>query len=83
MLPSPNPSTETSPSRLNSATSDRDPPSKTLVVACPKCARDSVFAPSNRYRPFCSERCKLNDLGDWASDRYRLAGEEMPGEDEH
>ncbi|MFY7987099.1 MAG: DNA gyrase inhibitor YacG, partial [Burkholderiaceae bacterium] len=44
-------------------------------MACPKCARDSVFAPSNRNRPFCSERCKLNDLGDWASDRYRLAGE--------
>ena len=53
------------------------------IVNCPSCAGDSFYASSNPYRPFCSERCKLNDLGDWASDRYRLAGEETPGEDEH
>jgi endogenous inhibitor of DNA gyrase (YacG/DUF329 family) len=31
-----------------------------------------VFAPQNRWRPFCSERCKLIDLGAWASEQYRV-----------
>ena len=32
--------------------------------------------PENRYRPFCSERCKLIDLGDWAMERNRVSVEE-------
>jgi uncharacterized protein len=32
--------------------------------------------PENRYRPFCSERCKLIDLGDWAMERNRVPVEE-------
>jgi endogenous inhibitor of DNA gyrase (YacG/DUF329 family) len=32
-----------------------------------------VWGPQARYRPFCSERCKLFDLGDWASEKYRVA----------
>ena len=43
------------------------------MVACPKCARDSVFAPSNRYRPFCSERCRNIDLGAWANENYKIS----------
>jgi uncharacterized protein len=35
-----------------------------------------VFGPENRWRPFCSERCKTLDLGDWAAERYRVATEE-------
>jgi len=31
-----------------------------------------------RWRPFCSERCKNEDLSRWASGRYRLAGEPVP-----
>jgi hypothetical protein len=27
---------------------------------------------ANRYRPFCSERCRLIDLGAWASENYRI-----------
>lgn len=42
------------------------------IVRCPQCGGDSVFAPSNRYRPFCSERCKNIDLGAWASESFRL-----------
>jgi hypothetical protein len=41
-------------------------------VACPTCARPAVFAPTNRWRPFCSERCRNIDLGAWASERFRL-----------
>jgi len=31
-----------------------------------------VFSPENPWRPFCSERCKLIDLGAWASESYRV-----------
>jgi endogenous inhibitor of DNA gyrase (YacG/DUF329 family) len=41
-----------------------------------------VFAPSNKWRPFCSERCKIIDLGDWAAERYRVPAEEPPDDDE-
>jgi len=51
------------------------------IVPCPRCGAASVFAPSNRWRPFCSERCKLIDLGDWASERYRVPDATPPAED--
>ena len=35
-----------------------------------------MFGPENKWRPFCSERCKTLDLGDWAAERYRVATEE-------
>ena len=51
-------------------------------VPCPRCGQPALFAPENKWRPFCSERCKLIDLGDWASERYRVAAEdEKPAED--
>jgi endogenous inhibitor of DNA gyrase (YacG/DUF329 family) len=39
-----------------------------------------VFSPENPWRPFCSERCKMIDLGAWASETYCVPGE--PGEPE-
>ena len=45
-------------------------------VACPRCSARVAWLPENRYRPFCSERCKLIDLGDWAMERYRVPIEE-------
>jgi len=42
------------------------------LVRCPTCGGDSVYAPSNRFRPFCSERCKKIDLGAWASEQFTL-----------
>ena len=42
------------------------------IVRCPGCGGDSVYAPSNPFRPFCSERCRLADLGAWASEGYRV-----------
>lgn len=41
-------------------------------VRCPQCGEDSLWAPENPWRPFCSERCKQIDLGAWASDAYRI-----------
>jgi len=48
------------------------PPLKPTVVACPACRSDSLYASSNPYRPFCSERCKNLDLGAWASESFRV-----------
>jgi endogenous inhibitor of DNA gyrase (YacG/DUF329 family) len=41
-------------------------------VRCPTCRRLTLWD-GNPCRPFCSERCKLADLGNWASERYRIA----------
>jgi uncharacterized protein len=51
-------------------------------VPCPRCGRPAAFSPQNKWRPFCSERCKMIDLGDWASERYRVpADDEKPDAD--
>lgn len=42
------------------------------IGACPTCRKSSSLEPSNPWRPFCSERCKLIDLGAWASGRYSI-----------
>lgn len=46
--------------------------STSRIVRCPTCGGDSVFAPSNQWRPFCSERCRQIDLGAWASESFRV-----------
>ena len=50
------------------------------ILACPSCGKAIAFTPSNKWRPFCSERCKLTDLGAWASESYRIPAK--PAEDE-
>ena len=45
---------------------------KPRTVPCPACGKAAVFADSNPWRPFCSERCKVTDLGAWASEAYRI-----------
>lgn len=51
------------------------------VVTCPACKGKSIYAPSNPYRPFCSERCKNMDLGAWASESFRVPVDAPPDED--
>ena len=45
---------------------------KPRIVRCPQCGGDSIFAPGNKWRPFCSERCRQIDLGAWASESFRV-----------
>ncbi|WP_369796334.1 DNA gyrase inhibitor YacG [Snodgrassella sp. CFCC 13594] len=53
------------------------------MVACPTCGKPVAWLPENRFRPFCSERCKLIDLGAWASEDYNLpAVDDGPHEDD-
>ena len=61
---------------MNAASSQ--PSGSAKRVACPTCGGDSVYASSNPYRPFCSERCKNIDLGAWASENFRLPVSNLP-----
>ena len=45
---------------------------------CPVCNKPA----NKKYRPFCSSRCKLIDLGNWIDGSYRLPGENSPAEAE-
>ena len=49
-------------------------------VPCPRCKQPALYAESNRWRPFCSERCRNLDLGAWASESYRVPDETPPDE---
>ncbi len=51
---------------------------KAPVVTCPQCGKEVVWSEESPYRPFCSERCKLIDLGKWAEEDYRVPGDEPP-----
>ena len=42
------------------------------IVRCAGCGGNSVYALSNPWRPFCSERCRGTDLGAWSSEGYRV-----------
>lgn len=64
---------------LNTQTSFTYPISDTLLsmntlVNCPICSVKVEWKPENRYRPFCSERCKRTDLGTWAAEKYVIGG---------
>ncbi len=45
---------------------------KARKVKCPYCGQPAVFSSENPYRPFCSERCRLIDLGQWANEEFRI-----------
>jgi hypothetical protein len=44
----------------------------TKIVFCPHCKKKTTLETTNLYRPFCSERCKLIDLGAWANEDYKI-----------
>lgn len=51
---------------------------KPITVSCPTCEKTVVWGAESTFRPFCSERCKLIDLGEWASEEKRIPGDELP-----
>jgi endogenous inhibitor of DNA gyrase (YacG/DUF329 family) len=52
------------------------------TVACPHCGRPVPWEDESAYRPFCSERCRLIDLGDWLDESYRIPHDgDAPGGD--
>jgi endogenous inhibitor of DNA gyrase (YacG/DUF329 family) len=47
-----------------------------VKARCPGCGKPADTGPDNPWRPFCSERCKLADLGQWFSGRYSLTADD-------
>lgn len=50
-----------------------------MILHCPTCHR-SFERNTSSFAPFCSERCKLIDLGMWLDERHRIPGEPAPAE---
>ena len=46
---------------------------KALIVKCPRCKKEVVYSKENPFRPFCSEKCRLVDLGQWFEEDYSIA----------
>ncbi|MEO8315052.1 MAG: DNA gyrase inhibitor YacG [Pseudomonadota bacterium] len=42
-------------------------------VGCPTCKRELVWSEEFPWRPFCSERCKMVDLGAWFAEERAIA----------
>ncbi|MDO8790079.1 MAG: DNA gyrase inhibitor YacG [Sulfuritalea sp.] len=53
-------------------------PAAPRIVTCPKCGSDVEWIAENRYRPFCSARCKGIDFVAWATDSYRVEAPDEP-----
>ena len=47
-------------------------------MKCPTCAREIEWSEASPFRPFCSDRCRLIDLGAWLTEKHAIAGEEAP-----
>ena len=50
---------------------------------CPTCGKLTPFTKDNRWRPFCSERCKLIDLGAWFDESNRIPGSQGPDDSQY
>jgi len=51
------------------------------IVRCPTCKRSVPWITESRYRPFCSERCQLIDLGAWADGQHAIPGDAQWADD--
>ncbi len=56
------------------------------IVPCPTCRKPVYWSESSRFRPFCSDRCRLIDLGTWANEGHRIpaqdSDDDFEGEDD-
>ena len=48
-----------------------------LIVKCPTCKKSVHWVAEQIFKPFCCERCKLIDLGEWAMEEKRIPGEDL------
>mgnify|MGYP000447418073 CR=1 FL=1 len=56
--------------------------SNKITVSCPTCQNEVIWNSQQAFRPFCSERCKLIDLGEWAAEEKVIPGESLHSETE-
>ena len=52
------------------------------IVSCPTCRKNVEWTAASTWRPFCSQRCKLIDLGAWANESYRIPAVELDDDDD-
>ena len=52
------------------------------LVPCPTCRKPAAFSESNRWRPFCSVRCRNGDFSAWATESYRVPAAVDPTDEE-
>lgn len=57
-------------------------PNTPPMVTCPTCRKPVAWIAAETFKPFCSERCKLIDLGDWATEAHKIPGEPLLDEDD-
>lgn len=48
-----------------------------LKLNCPTCKKIVLWNDDFPYRPFCCDRCRLIDLGEWASENHKIAGDSL------
>ncbi len=48
-----------------------------IKLTCPTCKKTVLWNDDFPFRPFCSDRCRLIDLGEWASENHRIAGDDL------
>lgn len=54
---------------------------KKLIIKCPQCAAEFDYYTSE-FRPFCSDRCRMVDLGHWLYENYKVPSQETPSEED-
>ena len=52
----------------------------TMQIQCPTCKKPVQWTEAFPYRPFCSERCRIIELGNWADESYRVPAEQQAEE---
>lgn len=50
---------------------------QTRIVNCPTCSKEITWSKENHFRPFCCERCRLIDFGEWANERKVITGKSV------
>jgi uncharacterized protein len=50
-----------------------------IKLKCPTCQKEIEYSEKYPFRPFCSERCKLIDLGEWADEQHKIQGSSIYG----
>jgi endogenous inhibitor of DNA gyrase (YacG/DUF329 family) len=53
--------------------SDKRTGTTTKKHPCPTCGKPVEWSDQAKWRPFCSERCRLIDLGDWLDENHRIS----------
>lgn len=54
-----------------------------ITVKCPQCQKEVMWDELSPWRPFCSKRCQMIDLGEWAAEENRIPLDDKLSEDEN